>query len=153
MPPNKHNKKGKGKKGKSKKCPKKHDGLPNDGVSLLNKLIDNVSLDCNKKLDSYKEISDDELFKQPPLEDCPICCLPLPAIQTGKMYKTCCGKNICNGCNYSVADRDGKCPFCRTPRVKSSEEVIERTKKRVDVDDPFGTYTLGYCYYNGTFFR
>ena len=45
------------------------------------------------------DISDDVLFKQPPpSEDCPICNLLLPALSSGSVYKSCCGKIICCGC-------------------------------------------------------
>ena len=49
------------------------------------------------------EIHDKQLFKQPPMleGDCPICFLRLPAMQTGKKYKTCCGKVICSGCIHA----------------------------------------------------
>ena len=41
------------------------------------------------------ELHDEELFKQPPPdEDCPICFLLLPSLETGYRYKTCCGKVI-----------------------------------------------------------
>ena len=31
-------------------------------------------------------LSDEDLFKQPPKKDCPICMLPLPALESGSMY-------------------------------------------------------------------
>ena len=67
-------------------------------------------------------ISDDELFKQPPNKDCPICLLRLPLLGSGSTYMACCGKIICSGCAHApVYDNLGneiigiKCPFCRTP--------------------------------------
>ena len=43
------------------------------------------------------ELHDIELFKQPaPKEDCPICMLPLPSLDTGSKYNACCGKEICS---------------------------------------------------------
>ena len=51
------------------------------------------------------DISDDELFKDPPpKEDCQICFLPMPNAQRDvicgaqPMYQPCCGKVICYGC-------------------------------------------------------
>ena len=100
------------------------------------------------------DISDDELFKQPPPnEDCPICLLRLPTLASGSTYYECCGKIICCGCWHSpVYDNLGneiiedKCPFCRTPAWRSDEEYNERLQKRVEVGDAEAIFTLG-CYY------
>ena len=60
------------------------------------------------KLDVEK-ISDEDLFKQPPpKEDCPICFLLLPSLETGHRYKSCCGKTICTGCIYAPLNDDRK---------------------------------------------
>ena len=58
---------------------------------------------------------------------------------------------ICSGCIHAVQmmDGDAKCPFCRVPIPESYEEMIEMTKKRMEVDDAEAIYTLGCCYYNG----
>ena len=98
-------------------------------------------------------ISDDELFKPPPpKEDCPICLLRLPTLESGTTYYACCGKMICCGCGYApVKDNLGneiieeKCPFCRTP-TPSFEEYKEHLQKRVELDDAEAIFTLG-CYY------
>jgi len=108
------------------------------------------------KLDVEKKIIDEELFKQPPpLEDCPICMIRLPSAKMGCRYNSCCGKMICSGCVHApVYDNQGnkvnnkKCPFCRTPHP-TSEEVLERYKKRVDLDDDKAIYTLGSFYRDG----
>ena len=99
------------------------------------------------------DVSDDELFKQPPNKDCSICLLRLPSLESGRVYKSCCGKIICCGCEYSpVYDNLGneisekKCPFCRTPVHISIEEHIERLQKRVELDDSEAIFTLG-CNY------
>jgi len=70
----------------------------------------------------------------------------------------CCGKVICSGCIHApVFDNQGnkvddeKCPFCRTPRPTSIEEMIERYKKRVDVDDPIAIHKLGVYYRGGEY--
>ena len=83
-------------------------------------------------------ISDDELFKQPPNKDCPICLLCLPELASGSAYMACCGKIICSGCAYAAPVYDNlgneiieeKCPFCRTPASTSTEEYNERLQKR-----------------------
>ena len=107
--------------------------------------------ECQKRA---AEVFDEALFKQPPLgEDCPICFLPLPFMSTGSKYRSCCGKLICSGCIRAVnkMDDDAKCPFCRVPMPKSDEELIEMTKKRVEMDDANAIHDFGCHYYNGDF--
>ena len=101
------------------------------------------------------ELHDEALFKEPPPRiDCPICFLRLPTMASGNRYYECCGKEICNGCCYAdVYDNHGNaivvknCPFCRTPDPTSDKEVIERLKKRMEVDDPYAFYLMG-CYHD-----
>jgi len=104
------------------------------------------------------EIHDEKLFKQPPPEeDCPICFIRLPPLESeGSQYMSCCGKVICCGCAYApVYDNQGnrvdeyKCPFCRTEMPSSRKEAVEREKKRVSLDDPIAIYNLGVYYFNG----
>lgn len=120
-----------------------------------------------KSLDSMclgnveKEISDEDLFKQPlPAEDCPICFLLLPLLDpTGKKYYACCGKVICSGCAHApVYDDQGNkvaertCLFCRTPRAASDEEVMKRLNKRVKVDgDTIAIHNHGFFYSKGMY--
>jgi len=101
-------------------------------------------------------LHDEGLFKQPPTkEDCPICFLRIPNLNSGWKYQLCCGKQICMGCYYApVYDNQGnkvdnKCPFCRIPMPKSDEEANERLKKRVEVNDPIAIYNLGVCHRDG----
>ena len=103
-------------------------------------------------------VSDDELFKQPPNEDCPICLLRLPLLGSGSVYKSCCGKIICGGCDYApMYDNLGneiierKCPFCRTPNPTSIEEYKEHLQKRVEVGDAEAIFTLGNYYCHGKY--
>ena len=100
------------------------------------------------------KLHDEELFKQsPPKEDCPICMLPLPELETGRKYKSCCGKIICSGCIHAVKKRDGGvglCPFCRTP-TPTSEEIVEQIKKRADLGDARAMYNMGCHYYHGRY--
>ena len=105
------------------------------------------------RCDTDDIISDDELFKQPPNEDCPICLLRLPSLESGSTYYPCCGKIICSGCCHApVKDNLGnviierKCPYCRTPVNKSDEEYNEWLLKRVELGDAHAFFTLG-CYY------
>ena len=103
------------------------------------------------------ELHDEQLFKQPPPEDCPICFLRMPILRTGSKYQTCCGKVICSGCSYApVYDNQGNevdnktCPFCRTPHP-TPEEAVERRKKRLEADDPEAIYDIGCYYRNGIY--
>jgi len=107
--------------------------------------------ECRKRA---KELHDEELFKQPPPEeDCPICFLRLPTLESGRKYQTCCGKMICSGCTYApVYDNQGnevdnqKCPYCRTLWPSSEEEANERQKKRVEAGDARAIYDLACDY-------
>ena len=98
------------------------------------------------------ELHDEELFRELPPEhgDCPICFIWLPTMNSGRRYYACCGKMICSGCcnadvydNHSNIIVDKKCPFCRTPDPISEKEMIERLKKRMEVDDPYAFYVMG----------
>jgi len=110
---------------------------------------------CRKRA---AELHDEKLFKQPPPdEDCPICFMRMPTIQTGCRYQSCCGKRICNGCVYApVYDNQGnvvvedKCPFCRTPMATTNEEVIKRMMKRMEANDPIVIFKQGIDYRDGT---
>jgi len=46
------------------------------------------------------ELFDEKLFKEhpPSEEECPICMLPLPININQSIFKSCCGKLICKGC-------------------------------------------------------
>jgi len=97
--------------------------------------------------------SDEELFKQPPSrEDCPICFMMMPSLETGSKYMHCCGKKICSGCILANAriDLDKQlCPFCRIPNSDSDQELVKRNKKRMKLNDADAYYNLGCKYRNG----
>ena len=103
------------------------------------------------------ELHDEKLFKQPPpAEDCPICEYRIPTLITGSRYQACCGKTICSGCVYApVYDNQGNeviekvCPFCRVPTPYTDEENIQRSKKRVEANDPIAIYNLAMYYRDG----
>ena len=113
--------------------------------------------ECKKKA---KELYDEKLFKQPPnpYEDCPICFLRMPTLETGRRYQTCCGKKICSGCCYApVYDNQGnevdnqKCAFCRTRAPDTIEEMIEWLLKRMEVNDADAINTTGCNYRDGRY--
>jgi len=68
---------------------------------------------------------------------------------------SCCGKYICRGCTYTVQSRATKeeediCPFCRSPPESyDDEEVIQRYRKRIELNDVNAIYNYGYFYANG----
>ena len=107
------------------------------------------------------ELHDIKLFKQPPQkeEDCPICFLRLPYLETGKRYQACCGKVICSGCIHApVYDNQGNardnkiCPFCRIPTAEvDDEDLIEGVQKRVDAGDAEAMFHLGIFYSHGMY--
>jgi len=115
--------------------------------------------DCEEYIRLAAEKHDIELFKEPPpKEDCPICFLRIPTLETGGTYYSCCGKTICSGCEYApLYDHQGnevdneKCPFCRTPAPTSDEEANKREKKRVEVGDPIAIYNVGNNYREGEY--
>jgi TPR repeat protein len=101
------------------------------------------------------ELRDIELFKDPlPYEDCPICFLLLPFLDTGRRYQSCCGKKICSGCIHAVKIRRTRetditlCPFCRTPTPTTDGEIIKRLQNRVGVGDAYAIYNRGCAYAN-----
>jgi len=113
----------------------------------------------NEELRLAAELHDEKLFKEPPSQfgDCPICFLRMPTLETGSRYQTCCGKNICSGCFYApVYDNQGnevdneKCPFCRIQTPKSTDDALEREKKRVEMNDPIAMTNLGNYYRDGS---
>jgi len=118
----------------------------------------NIHEDEGEKFKSA-ELHDEELFTQPPpADDCPICFLRLPTLDTGWRYMSCCGKVICSGCCHApVYDNQGnevdneKCPFCRTPWPESDEEANRRDKNRLEAGDPIEIFNHGMYYQNGRY--
>ena len=98
---------------------------------------------------------DEALFKEPPPpEDCPICMLPLSLDPRHATFQSCCGKTICNGCIDAMAIEDMKkgkkwedhmCPYCRTLRPSSDEEVVKRLKKIMEKGNAMAYYWRGLC--------
>ena len=50
-------------------------------------------------------------------------------------------------------DNDAKCPFCRVPMPRLDKEMIERIKKRVEMDDANAIYRSRICYYGNVVCR
>ena len=116
--------------------------------------------DCKKHVrlavEHAAKLHDEKLFQQPPPEDCPICFERMPSLGSGCKYQSCCGKVICSGCSHApVYDNQGnevegkkKCPFCRTLRP-ADEEIVERLRKRAELNDPFAVYNIGVYHRDG----
>ena len=122
----------------------------------VTKSIDSVSLTMEK----LKQI-----WKAAPLEDCPICMVPLPRDQSLSVYLTCCGKQLCSSCihlhevtidglNEKRAEDEKPplpltCPFCRCPPPHVRKEYINRYECRAGQGDAYATFTLSYYYREG----
>jgi len=106
---------------------------------------------CKKRA---AELHDEKLFRQPPPqeEDCPICFLRMPYLETGKRYMSCCGKTICSGCIHTpVYDHEGNvvddtCPFCRSPPPTSEQDEMQRIQKLVEAGNAKAVHMVGVYY-------
>jgi len=87
----------------------------------------------------------------------PTYAITLTQVQT---YMTCCGKTLCRGCVHTFRSRayeagrveeDDICPFCRTPPPTTNEELIQRYKKRMELNDSKAIYGLGLFYFRGRY--
>ena len=106
---------------------------------------------CKKRA---AELYEEQLFKEHPPEECPICMLPLPLYDnhTGINFYSCCGKNICIGCIDVMVESGAKnlCPFCRTPYSSSGEEEVKRLHKLMEKGNAYAFLRLAGLYENGT---
>jgi TPR repeat protein len=104
---------------------------------------------CKKRA---AELHDEALFMQPPRQDdCPICFLPLPGVETGHRFRACCGKSICTGCShehYLQSSGSPTCPFCRAD-PPSDQELLKLVEKRGDSNDARALYLLGMLHNTG----
>ena len=102
------------------------------------------------------ELHEEALFKQPPpRDDCPICMLPLSYDPCNSAFESCCGKVICTGCVFSMAERCHKsgliCPFCRVLSVNTDEEENQRMQKLVDAGNARAIVEMGSYYTLGMY--
>ena len=120
----------------------------------------NIDVDAIIEKFSKIEISDDELFADPPpKEDCEICFLPMPcdtrAGGFSAVYQTCCGKRLCYGCVIAANNEMEKgtmkpyCPFCRVHLPSTTDERIQRVKKRMELNDVGAFHKLAVWYFHG----
>ena len=106
-----------------------------------------------------KKRHDEMLFTQPDgssYGDCSICLLPLPLNLSKTLLKSCCGKDICFGCEYANLKRERvnelgryphRCPFCRM-LPGSKEENHKSLMKRVEAGD-----LLTMCHYANIIYK
>ena len=145
-------------------CGKGEEAAINLKACTACKLVKYCSRDCqiahrpqHKKACKKRaaELHDIKLFKQPPpLEDCPICMIRLPNLDSEQTYMPCCGKIICTGCVHAFRSRATKrehdvCPFCRTPPPNSDEESRKWLEKRMEFNDADAIYGMGSLYSDG----
>jgi hypothetical protein len=99
--------------------------------------------DCKKRA---AELRGELLFKQPEsshLGDCPICCLPMSLEPDTTRIMSCCGKEICRGCDIAhLTSKNTCCPFCRHP-VPTEEESEMHKIQRVEANDRVALSYLG----------
>ena len=67
----------------------------------------------------------------------------------------CCGKIICNGCEYANMKREEEmrvkhtCPFCREAVPETDEDIEKYRMKRIEANDPVAMFQEGgEQYYN-----
>ena len=137
-----------------------------DNMNTCNKcdLVQYCNAACKKKHKSKHkkkcerraaELFVEKLFEEPPPpEECPICMQPPPLYDnnTGTTFHPCCGKHICNGCEYAMAESGAKrlCAYCRTPYAKSDKEEIKRLKKLMEKGNAYAFYMLAGSYAQGS---
>ncbi|EJK78037.1 hypothetical protein THAOC_00089 [Thalassiosira oceanica] len=89
---------------------------------------------------------------RPEGDRCPICfdLIELPVKKHSKI-KTCCMKQVCNGCIFAARQRDinNRCPFCRTLLPGDDTSKLAMVQKRVHKKDADAIYFLGDQYYYG----
>ena len=143
-----------GKKGKKTQAGKPKKLTPKD----IGKRLDLLA----KKLE--EELEDADLFAPlPPPEDCVICFVPLPRINTEIRYMACCGKDICWACykenEASIIKQNeeknaGKkiaftCPFCREPKPTCADDEFVRLQARCLKNDDNALAVMGNVYRDG----
>ena len=105
---------------------------------------------CKKRA---AELYDTALFKEHAPNECPICMLPPPVYEnhTGVTFRSCCGKSICEGCEYAMDESGAKglCPFCKTPPASSVEEEVKRVMKLMEKGNAYAFYMLAGLYGQG----
>ena len=141
-----------------KECQNNH--CREHGIECLG--IKNVLDGRGGKLDVGTELDIGPVEKLPPREECLICMQVMPLHTKLQCYFACCGKRLCNGCNYEhqtksreMAAERGQtllsptCAFCREPMPRSDEETLAQGYKRMELGDPNAMATIAMAYGHG----
>ena len=108
--------------------------------------------DCEKRV-----LHDELLFRQPEnsyLGECPICFLPQSLDETKCTLMVCCGKLICNGCNWANQKREKegklkiKCAFCREPISETFADGQKIIEKKAKMNEPKSLREVGIKLYD-----
>ena len=105
--------------------------------------------------EAASEWHEEALFKSHcPTDDCPICFLPLPFEMNKISLRSCCGKILCLGCIWGVAQEGSEtntcpCPFCRAEPYKSNDEYLQWLTKLIKKKHTLALTQLGSHYYVG----
>ena len=166
--------KGKGKKGKTKH----ENGTPSSTLTeeqMARVIEDHGSMEALQSLicesaekakAAAEKRTEDPLMNwtRPEREECPVCMLPLPSLQTSEsMYWCCCGRIMCCGCivgqilakddndNYANnVDKAFLCPFCRVSNSSGeAEHTLEKEMKRANEGNSEAIFRVGQVYYHG----
>ncbi|EJK45479.1 hypothetical protein THAOC_35904 [Thalassiosira oceanica] len=91
--------------------------------------------------------------ERPEGDACPICfdLIELPMKKHSRI-KTCCMKNVCNGCILAavLSGLNDMCEFCRTPIPDDDASKLAMVQKRVSKGNAEAINLLGDKYYSGT---
>ena len=100
---------------------------------------------CDRRV---AELHEERLFKELEPVECPICFQPMPIESREASFKSCCGKEICNGCIYEMecSDEKGLCPFCRTRNHIGCNEKLDRLKKLMDNGNAYAYNIVAFSY-------
>ena len=86
-------------------------------------------------------------------EDCPICLVPMPAVDYSLKYATracfpCCSMQICKGCIFAQTQArvNLACPFCRAPIKHSKNDGLKMVRQRAEANDPEALHDLAKSY-------
>ena len=128
-----------------KDCQKRHHGEHKKECTPIKKALakrgGKLDLGSEKDLGPLPDLS--------PQEECPICMRVLPIHAVLQMYKACCGKTICAGCQLQHQVKSGKraeCAFCKTTLPKTDDEELAQLRKRVEIKDPSATFSMSMKY-------
>ena len=133
-----------------KECQNKHRKEHRKECKLIKKELDKRG----GKLELGTEKKIGLLGKLPPREECPICMQVLPIHAKLKMYKVCCGKMLCSGCELKhqmKSEEHPTCAFCRTAVPDSEEGILPRFRKRADLEDPQALFNLAMAHGYGKY--